>query len=241
MPLLQIKNLTMKFRGLIAVNNFCLNLEKGEIVGLIGPNGSGKTTLFNNITGVYPYDSGEVLFKGQSLRGKKPHEVCALGIGRTFQLVKPFGTKTVLYNVVVGSFNRMSDRRLAEKRALEILELVGMLPKKDFLGKNLTVADRKRLEVARALATGPDLLLLDEVMAGLNPKETEEAILLVKEINRTGVTLLVVEHVMQVIMSLSNRIAVIHHGEKIAEGSPSQVGQSAEVIKAYLGKEYVVS
>jgi branched-chain amino acid transport system ATP-binding protein len=241
MPILQIKNLTKRFGGLTAINHFDLEIEEREIVGLIGPNGAGKTTLFNVITGVYPIDGGEIFFKGQSLNGIEPHEACSIGIGRTFQLVKPFSSKTVLYNVMVGSFCRVNDRKQAEARALEVLEFVGMLPKIDLLGKSLTIADRKRLEVAKALATGPELLLLDEVMAGLNPKETEEAISLVKEISRRGITLLIIEHVMDVIMSLSERIAVLHHGEKIAEGPPSRVSHDEKVIKAYLGDEYVIS
>jgi branched-chain amino acid transport system ATP-binding protein len=241
MPILQIKSLIKRFGGLTAINGFTLEIEKGEIMGLIGPNGAGKTTLFNLITGVYPLDGGEILFQGRRLDGLKPHEACFRGIGRTFQLAKPFGSKTVLYNVMVGSFCRINDRKQAEAKALEILESVGLLPKKDLLGRSLTIADRKRLEMAKALATGPDLLLLDEVMAGLNPKETEEAISLVKEISRRGITLFIIEHIMDVIMSLSDRVAVLHHGEKIAEGPPSRVGHDEKVIKAYLGDEYVLS
>ncbi len=171
----------------------------------------------------------------------KPHDSCMIGIGRTFQVAKPFGGKSVLYNVMVGSFARTQDRREAESKALQVLEMLGLLQKKDQLGKSLTIADRKRLEMAKALATDPELLLLDEVMAGLNPKETEEAIGLVKNVARGGITILIIEHVMRVIMSLSNRVAVLHHGEKISEGTPLQVSQDEKVIKAYLGEEYVLS
>jgi branched-chain amino acid transport system ATP-binding protein len=192
-------------------------------------------------TGVYPANGGQILFKGQKINDVKPHDACSLGIGRTFQVAKPFGGKSVLYNVMVGSFAQTNDRKLAEAKAIRVLEKLGLLSKRDQLGKSLTIADRKRLEVAKALATEPELLLLDEVMAGLNPKETEEAIVLVKDIARSGVTILIIEHVMKVIMSLSQRIAVLHHGEKIAEGPPQQVAHDEKVIKAYLGEEYVIS
>ena len=241
MAFLEIRGVVKRFGGLVAINNFCMEIEKGEIIGLIGPNGAGKTTIFNVITGVYPGNGGQVLFKGKNINGIKPHDSCMIGIGRTFQVAKPFGGKSVLYNVMVGSFARTQDRRQAESKALQVLEMLGLLQKKDQLGKSLTIADRKRLEMTKALATDPELLLLDEVMAGLNPKETEEAIGLVKNVARGGITILIIEHVMRVIMSLSNRVAVLHHGEKISEGTPLQVSQDEKVIKAYLGEEYVLS
>ena len=239
--LLSIRNVAKHFGGVKAISRFSLDIEQGEIVGLIGPNGAGKTTLFNMITGVYPLDGGEIQFKGQSLRGVAPHRACALGIGRTFQIAKPFAGKSVLYNVMVGAFARTRDLRVAERKALEVLDLLGLLHKKDQLGRSLTIADRKRLEIAKALATDPELLLLDEVMAGLNPRETEEAIAMVRAISRRGVTLLVIEHVMPVIMSLPSKVAVLYHGEKIAEGPPNKIGSDEKVIKAYLGEEYVAA
>jgi branched-chain amino acid transport system ATP-binding protein len=241
MPILHIKNVSKRFGGLVAINNFSVDIEKGEIVGLIGPNGAGKTTIFNVITGVYPNDGGEIFFKENCINGIRPCDACSIGIGRTFQVAKPFAGKSVLYNVMVGSFCRTNDRREAAKKASEVLDFLGLLSKRDQLAKSLTIADRKRLEVARALATDPELLLLDEVMAGLNPKETEEAILLVRDIAHRGTTILIIEHVMQVIMSLSHRIAVLHHGEKIAEGPPGQIAHDEKVIKAYLGDEYATS
>lgn len=238
MPILSIRDVAKHFGGVKAITRFSLDIEPEEIVGLIGPNGAGKTTLFNMITGVYPLTAGEIRFKDRVLTGTTPYKACAMGIGRTFQVAKPFAGKTVLYNVMVGAFSRTNDLRRAEKKALEVLEFLGLLPKKDQLGRSLTIADRKRLEMAKALATDPELLLLDEVMAGLNPKETEEAIALVRAISKRGITLLIIEHVMQVIMSLSNKIAVLYHGEKIAEGPPGQIGHDEKVIKAYLGDEY---
>ena len=208
-------------------------------MGLIGPNGAGKTTLFNLITGFYPIDSGDIHFLGKRISGLKPHQCCRMGIGRTFQTDKAFEKRDVLYNVTVGALPRLGKVSLAEKEASNIISFVGLGEKKYQLAGALTIADRKRLEIAKALATGPKLLLLDEVMAGLTPKEIEDAISLIHKIQGAGTSIFMIEHVMQVIMSLSNRIAILHYGEKIGEGLPQQIAKDKRVIEAYLGEEYV--
>ncbi|GAK60511.1 ABC transporter, ATP-binding protein [Candidatus Vecturithrix granuli] len=242
MSLFTLEHITKRFGGLKAVSDFSLTLEQGDIVGLIGPNGAGKTTIFNVITGVYPADSGKILFQNEDIKTLKPYNICLKGIGRTFQIVKPFLNRTILYNVMVGAFSRVRTKEEAEQEAIKTLEFTNLLPKKDVLAKNLTLPDRKRLEIARALATKPQLLLLDEVMAGLNPTEIDEAITLVRKMRaEKKISILIIEHVMQVIMSLSDRIIVLHHGEKIAEGTPEEVASNKQVIEAYLGEEYVTT
>ena len=241
MKLLEIDRLTKDFGGLRAVDKLALTIEDGMIFGLIGPNGAGKSTAFNCIAGLYSATSGRVVYKGDEITSLKPYDVCRRGIARTFQLVKPFPTKSVLKNVTVGGFLRSKNRDEAEEKALEVLEFVGLIDKKDVLGKSLTIADRKRLELARSLATDPTLLLLDEVMAGLRPAEVEQVITIIRKINERGITIFLIEHIMQAIMSLSDLIVVIHYGKKIAEGKPEEIASNEQVIKAYLGEEYVLA
>ena len=241
MPLLEVKNVTKKFSGLIAVNEVSMNVEEGQIVGVIGPNGAGKTTLFNCIAGALPPSSGSILFNGQEIAGKKPYQICQAGVTRTFQVVKPFGSKTVLYNTVVGAFATTPHLHEAEEKAIKVLEFLDLYDKKDIVSKSLTLPERKKLELARALATEPKLLLLDEVMAGLRPSEVTEMLPIIRKINETGVTIVIVEHIMQAIMNLSEQIYVISFGKKIAEGDPHKVVADEEVIKAYLGDEYVAT
>jgi branched-chain amino acid transport system ATP-binding protein len=238
MPLLEIKKLTKAFGGLIAVNKISLNVEKGEIVGLIGPNGSGKTTTFNCIMNVFPITSGDILFKGQSIRGMKTYQICRLGIGRTFQIVKPLARLSVLDNVTAAAFCRVKTIKEARAEAENILEFCGLDTEKDKLARSLPIGGRKRLEIARALATRPELLLLDETAAGLNPTEADEAISLIKNIRASGVSILIIEHIMKVIMSISDRIHAINFGQTITEGPPQAVANHRAVIEAYLGEQH---
>jgi len=241
MKLLKVNRLTKNFGGLKAVDKLDLSIQDGMILGLIGPNGAGKSTAFNCIAGLYSATSGQVIYKDDDITKLKSYDVCRRGIARTFQLSKPFPNKSVLKNVMVGGFLGSKDRNRAEEKALEVLEFVNLIGKRDVLGKSLTVADRKRLELARALATDPALLLLDEVMAGLRPAEVEEVITIIRKINERGITIFLIEHIMQAIMSLSDLIVVIHYGRKIAEGQPEEIASNEQVIKAYLGEEYVLA
>jgi branched-chain amino acid transport system ATP-binding protein len=238
-PLLEVSRLSKRFGGVLAVNALDLRVGAGEIVGLIGPNGAGKTTAFHLIAGFHLPTSGAIRFKGESVGGLKPHAICRRGLARTFQIAQPFAALSALENVMIGAFNRAPSVAGARARAGEILDFVGLAPKRDVPARSLTLADRKRLEVARGLATAPDLLLLDEVMAGLNPTETEETIGLIRRIHARGVGLLIIEHVMRAVMALASRILVLHHGAAIAEGAPQEVVRDRAVIDSYLGAEAV--
>jgi branched-chain amino acid transport system ATP-binding protein len=238
MPLLEVKNLTKAFGGLMAVDDVSFHVEPGEIVGLIGPNGSGKTTTFNCINQFFPVTSGDILFKGKSIIGLKTHQICHLGIGRTFQVVKPLARMTVLENVTASAFCRVNTIKEAKDEALNVLEFCNLADQNDKLAKSLPIAGRKRLEIARALATKPELLLLDETAAGLNPGELDEAIGLIQKIRENGVSILIVEHIMKVIMTISDRIHAINFGQTIAEGTPQEVANNTAVIEAYLGEAH---
>ena len=240
MRILEGRDVTKYFGGLAAVSHVDFHIDQGEIVGLIGPNGAGKTTLFNLISASFPLNSGEMEFKGQKLNGLKPHQVCKMGIARTFQQVKIFADMPVLQNVLVGAFfgtpARVSGADAATE-ASQALEFVGLSVVSATLAKDLTLVNQKRVEVARALATKPELLLLDELMAGLNPAEVSEAMQLVRKIRDRGITVFMVEHVMKAIMGICGRIIVLHHGEKIAEGTCNEISCNKTVIDIYLGEE----
>jgi len=239
MALLQVRNLTKHFGGLAAVQNVSFEIAPGEIVSLIGPNGAGKTTIFNLLSGIYPPDQGEIRLDGESLVGRKPFEICQRGIGRTFQIMQPFPHMTVAENVATsGLFGRVPKVSMSkvQEETVKLCQWVGLGDKMRAYPRNLTVADQKKIEIARALAIQPKLLLLDEVMAGLTPTETAEAIKLVRQLREKGITIFLIEHVMKVVMGISDRVLVLHHGEKIAEGSSNQVANDPRVIEAYLGE-----
>jgi branched-chain amino acid transport system ATP-binding protein len=240
-PLLSLKQLTKEFGGLTAVHEVSLDLNAGEILGLIGPNGAGKTTLFNMISGSFLPTSGRIYFHDEDITDRPPHKICRMGIARTFQIVKPFARLSVVDNVMVGAFLRMRQARPAEEKAREVVDFVGLRPYADRPAQTLTTAGRKRLELARALATDPQLLLLDEVMAGLTPTESRAIVELIHKIREAEVTILVIEHVMKAIMSLSDRVAVLHHGELIAIDTPVSIASDERVVEAYLGEEFRVA
>ena len=235
MALLSVTDLTRDFGGLRAVSRFSFDVEPGQILGLIGPNGAGKTTVFNLITGFLPPSAGHIALEGRSAIGLRPHVVTRRGIARTFQVVKPFPKLPVRENVTLAAFSHEASRPRAEALAAQMLERVGLGDKLDVPAADLTLGEQKRLEIARALATRPKLLLLDEPMGGLNPREVDGACALVGQIRADGVTVILVEHVMKAIMRISDRVVVIHHGEKIADGAPERVVQDSGVIAAYLG------
>jgi len=239
MQILEGRGVTKYFGGLVAVSNVDFDVKEGEITGLIGPNGAGKTTLFNLISGALVPKPGAIKFKGEKITGLKPHKICRMGVARTFQEVKIFGNMPVIENVLLGSlFGTPTGISSADanKEAGELLDFVGLSAMKVIPAGGLTLANQKRVEVARALATKPELLLLDEMMAGLNPTETSEAMELVNSIRDRGVTVFMIEHVMKAIMGVCDRIMVLHHGEKIADGTPKEIATSKKVIEVYLGE-----
>jgi branched-chain amino acid transport system ATP-binding protein len=239
MAILECSKVTKNFGGLFAVSNVDLSVESGEIVGLIGPNGAGKTTLFNLISGAIPCKSGIITLKGEKISGLKPNQINQRGLARTFQTAKVFREMPATTNVMLGAlFGKAPNLSAAEagKLAAESLDFVGLTTLKEIPAKDLTIVNQKRLEVARALATRPELLMLDELMAGLNPTEVAQGMELIKRIQAKGITILIIEHVMKAIMNICNRIIVLHHGEKIAEGKPQEIAANATVIEVYLGE-----
>jgi len=236
--LFEVKNLVKYFGGLAAVNDVSFQVKENEIFGLIGPNGSGKTTIFNLISNYHPVTSGKIVFNGRDITGLKTNKICKIGIGRTFQVVKPLGRLTVLDNVMAAAFSKVRSKNEARELAHETLEFCELDHRREILAKSLSIGERKRLEITRAMATRPQLLLLDETAAGLNPSELEVAIKLIKKIRDNGVTIVIVEHIMKVMMTISDRIHAINFGQTIAEGTPQEVANNPGVIKAYLGEEY---
>jgi branched-chain amino acid transport system ATP-binding protein len=239
--MLKLRDISKSFGGNVVLRDVGFDINQGEIVGLIGPNGAGKTTLFNVISGVYRSRTGRIEFQGHDIDRMAPEKICALGLCRTFQITKPFGNMDLTQNVMVGALIHTHLLKHAREKALEILDFVGLYGKRDALGRSLTIADRKRLEIARALATQPQLLLLDEVMAGLNANELKDVMRLIEDVRESGVTLFVIEHIMGAIMSLSDRVVVLDYGRMLCQGGPEEVSCDPEVIKAYLGEEYVAA
>jgi branched-chain amino acid transport system ATP-binding protein len=232
---LVIRGLSKRFGGLRAVQDVSFTVQENETVALIGPNGAGKTTSFHLITGFHRPDSGSVTALGREIVGLKPHDICAHGLARTFQVAKPFGAMTVLDNVMTGAFLRDRNSDVAREKAREAIEFVGLTAREQTAARDLTTIDQRRLEMARALATQPRILLLDEVMAGLNPSEIDQAVALVGKLSQRGLTIVIVEHVMRAIMAVARHIVVLDHGQKIAEGAPKEIVENPEVVRAYLG------
>jgi len=239
MSLLEVHGVSRFFGGLAAVDDVSFEVNKGQIVGLIGPNGAGKTTLFNVVNGFYPPSRGEIRFRGENISGLKPHQVCKRGMARTFQVVKPLQRMSVHDNVIASAFLRAKDRRQAEEIATDTLKFTGLFDDRDMISKGLPLGKRKRLEIARALATQPEMLLLDESFAGLNSSELDESIGIIRKIKERGITIMIIEHHMKVIMSISDRIVVLNYGEKIAEGTPQEIRNNAGVVEAYLGEAQI--
>ena len=239
--MLEVRKVSKSFRGLRAVHEASFDIPEGRIDALIGPNGAGKTTIFNMIAGVYAPDSGAIHFLNRPIHGLRPDEICGAGIGRTFQIVKPFAGLSVLDNVMVGAFHKERTAAGARAHAVSVLEKLNLDSKSGLPASSLTLPDRKRLEVARALATRPKLLLLDEVMAGLRPTECDQMVAVFRELNRSqGVTILLIEHVMRAVMALAQHVGVLHHGELIARGTPEEVVKHPAVLECYLGEETAV-
>lgn len=237
MSLLEAKNVSMFFGGLAAISDVSFEVKEGEILGLIGPNGAGKTTMFNVVNGFYKPTKGEVFFKDKKISGLKPNQICKLGIARTFQVVKPLQRMSVLDNVIASAFLRVKSRDRAEEIALETIKFAGLYDDRDVISKGIPLGKRKKLEIARALATQPELVLLDESFAGLNPHELDESIEIIKKIKARGITIMIIEHHMKVIMSISDRIVVLNYGQRIAEGTPQEIANNPFVVEAYLGEE----
>ncbi|MEN3379712.1 MAG: branched-chain amino acid transport system ATP-binding protein [Hyphomicrobiales bacterium] len=235
--LLSIAGVSKRFRGLVAVDRVSCEVMSGEIFAVIGPNGAGKTTLFSTIAGALRPDEGEIRFNGERLDGLRPDEICRRGVARTFQIVRPFPALTVEDNIMVGALLRTADTTRAAATAQEVMRRLDLFDKRGRIAKSLTLPDRKRLEVARALATAPQLLLLDEVMAGLRPTETDRMVAILRELNGQGLTILLIEHVMRAVMALANRVLVLHHGAAIALGKPADVVREPAVVESYLGVE----
>jgi branched-chain amino acid transport system ATP-binding protein len=239
-PLLSARNLTKTFGGLVAINNVSFDLLTGQTLGIIGPNGAGKSTLFSLLTGFLAPDAGEVLYNDCSLLGFKPYQICQLGLVRTFQIMQNFPALSTLENVMVGAFLHHKNTIRAQEEAGKVLERVDLAGKAHVAAKDLTMLDQKRLEIAKVLATNPKIILADETMAGLTPVEIQHAVDLIRSLRKDGITFILIEHVMEVIMSLSDRVMVLHHGNKISEGTPVEVAHDKQVIDAYLGEEEIL-